>query len=116
MYTIYGIPNCDTVKKVLTWLKAKNIPFEFHDYKISGITANELKSWCQQVGWELIFNKRSTTYKELTATVQNSVTSAEKAIPVMEKHTSIIKRPVVTKKGKVVAVGFDVKKYESIDW
>lgn len=116
MYTIYGIPNCDTVKKVLTWMKEKRIPFEFHDYKTAGITAKELNNWCQQVGWELIFNKRSTTYKELPAATQNSIINAENAIAVMQAHTSIIKRPVITKNGKVVIVGFDAKKYEVIDW
>lgn len=116
MYTIYGIPNCDTVKKVLTWMKEKRIPFEFHDYKTAGITAKELNNWCQQVGWKLIFNKRSTTYKELPAATQNSIINAENAIAVMQAHTSIIKRPVITKNGKVVIVGFDAKKYEVIDW
>lgn len=116
MYTIYGIPNCDTVKKALTWMKEKKIPFEFHDYKTAGITSKELKNWCQQVGWELIFNKRSTTYKELPPAIQSSITTAEKAISVMQEHTSIIKRPVIIRDGKVVAVGFDAKKYENIDW
>ncbi len=116
MYTIYGIPNCDTVKKTLNWMKEKNIPFVFHDYKTKSITAKELKSWCEQVGWETIFNKRSTTYKELSPEKQASITSATKAIPVMVEHTSIIKRPVITKADKVVMVGFDAKKYEDREW
>lgn len=113
-YVLYGIPNCDTVKKAMNWLKDKEISFEFHDYKTSGIDVNTLQAWCDQVDWEIIFNKRSTTYKELPASVQHAVTSAAKAIPVMQTHTSIIKRPVVTKKGKVIAVGFDAKKWDEL--
>ncbi|BFG69367.1 ArsC family reductase [Sediminibacterium sp. KACHI17] len=114
MYTIFGIPNCDTVKKAINWLKENKIDYQFHDYKISGIDAPTLQSWTEQVNWEIIFNKRSTTYKELPASLQKSITTAAKAIPVMQEHTSIIKRPVIVKKGKVVAVGFDEKKYEAI--
>ncbi|HCL04754.1 MAG TPA: ArsC family reductase [Chitinophagaceae bacterium] len=114
MYTIYGIPNCDTVKKVLNWMKERNIHYQFHDYKTMGITAKELKSWCDQVGWETIFNKRSTTYKELLPAIQASVTNASKAIPLMIENTSIIKRPVITKADKVILVGFDAKKYDDV--
>ncbi len=114
MYTIYGIPNCDTVKKVLNWMKEHKINYQFHDYKTMGISSKELKSWCEQVGWETIFNKRSTTYKELTPATQASVTSAAKAIPIMIENTSIIKRPVITKGDKVILVGFDAKKYEEV--
>jgi len=114
MYTIYGIPNCDTVKKVMTWMKEQKISFEFHDYKTMGITAKELKNWCEQVGWETIFNKRSTTYKELPPAIQSSLISATKAIPIMVEYTSIIKRPVITKGDKVIIVGFDAKKYAEV--
>jgi arsenate reductase len=114
MYTIYGIPNCDTVKKVLNWMKEQKISYQFHDYKTMGISAKELKNWCEQVGWETIFNKRSTTYKELSPAIQASVTSAAKAIPIMMEHTSIIKRPVITKGDKVLLVGFDAKRYEEV--
>ena len=114
MYTIYGIPNCDTVKKVLDWMKAHKFNYQFHDYKTSGISKKELKSWCDQVGWETIFNKRSTTYKTLPPEVQASITNATNAIKIMEEHTSIIKRPVITKDKKVIAVGFDAGKYETL--
>ena len=114
MYTIFGIPNCDTVKKAINWLKENNIDYKFHDYKVAGIDAATLQSWCEQVNWDIIFNKRSTTYKELPSSLQQSITTAAKAIPVMQKHTSIIKRPVIVKKGKIVAVGFDAGKYGEI--
>lgn len=114
MYTIFGIPNCDTVKKAITWLKENKIDYQFHDYKVAGIDAATLQSWCEQVNWDIIFNKRSTTYKELPSSLQQSITTASKAIPVMQQHTSIIKRPIIVRKGKVVAVGFDAKKYKEI--
>jgi arsenate reductase len=114
MYTIYGIPNCDTVKKVMNWMKERKISFQFHDYKTMGITAKELKSWCEQAGWETIFNKRSTTFKELSPEIQAAISSAAKAIPLMVQHTSIIKRPVITKGNTVVVVGFDAKKYAEL--
>ncbi len=114
MYTLYGIPNCDTVKKAMNWLKKHTIPFQFHDYKLSGISSKDLRSWCGQTGWEIIFNKRSTTYKELPPQVQNSITNAENAIPIMQQYPSIIKRPIIVKNKKVVAVGFDEKKYEEM--
>ena len=114
MYTVFGIPNCDTVKKAITWLKENKIDYQFHDYKVAGIDAPTLQSWCEQVNWDVIFNKRSTTYKELPIALQQSITSASKAIHVMQAHTSIIKRPIIVKKGKVVVVGFDAGKYEEI--
>jgi len=114
MYTVFGIPNCDTVKKAISWLKEHKIDYLFHDYKVSGIDAATLKSWTEQVDWELIFNKRSTTYKELPSSTQQTVTTASKAIAIMQQHTSIIKRPIIVKKGKVVAIGFDAKKYEEV--
>lgn len=111
MYIVYGIPNCDTVKKTLNWLDAHKVPYSFHDYKKSGIEPGKLKTWCSQVGWELILNKKSTTWRELDAGLQASITNATQAIKLMTTHTSIIKRPVVEKDGKVIAVGFNEKNY-----
>jgi len=115
MYTVYGIPNCDTVKKTLDWLKAHQIKYQFHNYKKEGITATKLKSWCKQKGWELILNKKSSTWRELDATEQSKIVNEKAAIVLMTTSTSIIKRPVIeNEKGEIVAVGFDVKEYENI--
>ena len=114
MYTVYGISNCDTIKKTIAWLQQHKIAFNFHDYKKSGITQEKLHDWCRQSGWETIFNKRSSTLKELDPKVQESVTGADAAIGLMLEHTSIIKRPVIEKNGKVIAIGFDPKKYEKV--
>ena len=114
MYTIYGIPNCDIVKKVFNWMQKNQVRYRFHDYKKDGITEAKLQSWCRQSGWEAIFNKRSTTWKELGKATQASLTGEDAAIQVMAAHNSIIKRPVIEKDGKVVTIGFDEKKYETL--
>ncbi|MBV9987816.1 MAG: ArsC family reductase [Chitinophagaceae bacterium] len=114
MITVYGIPNCDVIKKATSWLQANKIAYTFHDYRKDGIETDKLRGWCKQTGYETIFNKRSTTWKELDPKIQAAVDSEAAAIRVMSEHTSIIKRPVIEKNGKVVAVGFDEKKYREI--
>jgi arsenate reductase len=114
MYKVYGIPNCDMIKKTSNWLREKKISFEFHDYKQQGISAEKLADWCNQKGWETIFNKRSTTWKELDPATQAKTTNQSAAIKLMQEHTSIIKRPVIEHNGQVVAVGFNEKEYKEI--
>ena len=109
--TIYGIKNCNTVKSALDWLKKKNIEFEFHDYKTKGITDAKLKAWSKQVGWESLVNKRGTTWRQLDEAIQKKVTSEGAAIELMKEKTSVIKRPLIEKDGKVVALGFDEAEY-----
>ncbi|MBX9851034.1 MAG: ArsC family reductase [Cytophagaceae bacterium] len=110
---IYGIKNCDTVKKATDWLKKKNIAFEFHDYKTQGISEEKLKEWTKQVSWEILLNKRGTTWKKLSAAVQGKTNNEKAAVAVMRENTSIIKRPVIEKNGKIIAVGFDEKEYSN---
>lgn len=111
---LYGIKNCDTVKKALTWLNEKGIAFEFHDYKKEGIKEEKLKNWCQQVGWEILLNKKGTTWRKLDETTQASVANEATAIKIMMNNTSIIKRPVLEKAGKALAVGFDEVVYNKL--
>jgi Spx/MgsR family transcriptional regulator len=108
---VYGIKNCNTVKTVLDWLKKKNIPFEFHDYKSKGIDDKRLKAWSKQVGWESLVNKRGTTWRKLDEETQHKVTSESSAIALMKEKTSIIKRPLIEKDGEVIALGFDESIY-----
>jgi arsenate reductase (glutaredoxin) len=108
---VYGIKNCDTVKKALTWLKVKKIDSQFHDYKTAGITEAKLKAWSQQVGWESLLNKKGTTWRKLDEATQASVTNESAAIKIMMAHTSIIKRPLIEKGSKVLVLGFDEKEY-----
>lgn len=110
---VYGIKNCDTVRKALNWLKANNKAFEFHDYKKEGITTEKLQSWCSQVGWENLLNRRGTTWRRLDEEIRNAVTDETQAMNVMLTNTSIIKRPVIEKDGKVLMVGFDEASYSA---
>jgi Spx/MgsR family transcriptional regulator len=112
MYIIYGIPNCDTVKKALNWLKEHGIAFEFYDYKKKGITASKLGNWSKQVGWESLLNRKGTTWRQLGASVQSSITSEKKAIALLVQNTSAIKRPLIERDNVVIAVGFDEAVYK----
>lgn len=114
MYTVYGIPNCDTVKKVKDWLDDHKIKYNFHNYKTDGIGPEKLKSWCAQVGWETVLNKKSTSWRDLDAAAQEKVTNEKAAIKVLLQNNSMIKRPVIEKGDKVVAVGFKAADYEKI--
>lgn len=106
--TVYGIPNCDTTQKAITFLKKQKVDFTFHDYKQQGISKEKLESWGKKAGWETIFNKRSTTWRELSEAEQNKVVDLVTAIPVMMEHNSIIKRPVI-EIGKEIVVGYNEK-------
>ena len=106
MITVYGIPNCDTIKKTQDWLKKNKIDYRFHDYKKEGISKEKLSAWCKKAGWEVLLNKKSTTWKALSPEEQQAVTNDASAIKVMMKNNSIIKRPVI-EKGDVILVGFN---------
>ncbi|MEX0636784.1 MAG: Spx/MgsR family RNA polymerase-binding regulatory protein [Ferruginibacter sp.] len=106
MIKVYGIPNCDTIKKTQQWLTNNQVLFEFHDYKKEGITVAKLKKWIKIVGWEILFNKKSSTWKKLKAEIGKDVTTAAEAIKLMQAHNSIIKRPVVEYNATII-VGFE---------
>jgi arsenate reductase (glutaredoxin) len=112
--TVYGIKNCNTVKSALEWLKNHNVEFEFHDYKSKGITEAKLKDWSKQVGWESLVNKRGTTWRQLEEVVQKKITGEGAAINLMKDKTSVIKRPLIERDGKVIALGFDEAAYKKI--
>lgn len=112
--TVYGIANCDTTQKLLKYLKQKGIEYIFHDYKLQGITEYILKNWCKQVGWETILNKRSTTWRELTLTEQKTIVTEKAAIQLMLAANSIIKRPIIEKDKKIIAVGFNEQQLNTL--
>ena len=114
MYTLYGIPNCNTVKKAIDWLKKNGIAHQFYDYKKKGITETKLQEWVAQIGWERLVNKRGTTWKGLDETLQFTITDNQAAIGLMLEKTSVIKRPIIENGNKFVAVGFDTKDYENV--
>ncbi|MBX2901512.1 MAG: ArsC family reductase [Cyclobacteriaceae bacterium] len=110
---VYGIKNCNTVKNALDWLKRNKVEFEFHDYKKSGITAAKLTDWSKQVGWESLVNKRGTTWRQLDEAIQNKITNEKAAIALMVEKTSVIKRPLIERNGKVILLGFDETEYKT---
>ncbi|MBS1526087.1 MAG: Spx/MgsR family RNA polymerase-binding regulatory protein [Bacteroidetes bacterium] len=109
---VYGIPNCDTVKKALTWLKANHIDFELHDFKKEGISTKKLKEWDEKAGLEKVLNKKSSTWKDVDETLKQTITSMDAAIPLLQEKTSIIKRPVI-EDGKFLFFGFDEEVYRT---
>jgi arsenate reductase (glutaredoxin) len=102
--TLYGIPNCDTVKKARVWLDGQGIAYAFHDYKKAGADPAKLVVWCDTAGWETILNRAGTTFKKLPDADKADLTQA-KAIALMVAQPSMIKRPVVEQPGGLL-VGF----------
>ena len=109
---VYAIPNCNTVKKALDWLKAKKVAYVFHDYKKLGITNTSLTEWCKQVGWEALVNKKGATWRLLAPNVQAKITTQKAAIDLMIEKTSIIKRPLITLNDKIILLGFEETEYK----
>lgn len=111
---VYGIPNCNTVKKARTWLTDNGIDYEFHDFKKQGVTAEKLQQWCAVFGWEVVLNKKGTTWKKLTPEQQASVKDEKSAIAVLLNNTSMIKRPVVEQQEKPILISFDEELYSKL--
>lgn len=110
---VYGIPNCNTVKKALDWLKENKINFEFHDFKKKGITAEKLQEWFNEFGWEKVINKNGLTFKKLSKDEQQKIDNPASAIAYLLQNTSAIKRPIIEKE-KAILIGFDVENYKNI--
>ena len=113
MLTVYGIPNCDTVKKALTWLKNHGIAYEFYDYKKKGIEREKLEEWLTQVPKETLVNRAGTTYKQLPDDRKNAINDNQSAIDLMLEKNSVIKRPII-ESDKIVAIGFKEEEYQKI--
>lgn len=107
---IYGIKNCGSVKKALNWLDDRGISYTFHDYKKEGVTEQKLREWENKVGWEVLLNKRGTTWRQIPAAEQERIVDADSAIGLLAEHTSAIKRPVI-EHGSEILVGFDEALY-----
>ena len=103
---LYGIPNCDTVKKARDWLTANGVDYVFHDFKKHGVPTDLLPSWLETVGRDKLINRKGPTWRKLDPALQSSVTSDAAAIAVMSAHSSVIKRPVVVWADGHVTVGF----------
>lgn len=112
MLKMYGIPNCDTVKKARVWLDKHSIAYEFHDYKKQGIDATTLKRWCKDFGHEQVLNQRGTTWRKLDESARSNLTEA-KAIKLMQEQPSVIKRPMLDT-GKRLLLGFSEESYKTL--
>lgn len=107
--TIYGIKNCDTMKKARTWLDDHGVAYAFHDYKAEGIDKASLEQWAKEVGWEILLNRAGTTFRKLPDAQRENMTE-KKAIALMLEQPSMIKRPVLDVGGKLI-VGFKAEIY-----
>lgn len=109
--TMFGIRNCDTVKKARAWLEARDIAYTFHDYKTEGVTIERLDDWCRRHGWETICNRSGQTFRKLPEESRQGLDAA-KAVTLMAQQPSMIKRPIV-EGGRRTLIGFDPAEYEA---
>ena len=109
--TMYGIKNCDTIKKARAWLDAQGMEYCFHDYKAEGIDRARLEKWCRVLGWEKLLNRAGTTFRKLPDADKNGL-DERKAIELMLAQPSMIKRPVLESDGHLLA-GFDAATYKN---
>ena len=107
---VYGITNCNTVKKALDWFKENHVNYEFHDFKKLGVSTEKLKEWNDKAGYEKFLNKQGLTWKQLDPTVKESVKGADEALLLLQQKTSMIKRPVI-EDGSFLFFGFDENVY-----
>jgi arsenate reductase (glutaredoxin) len=113
--TIYGIKNCDTMKKARAWLDQRGIAYTFHDYKTAGIERERLEQWCKMLGWEALLNRNGTTFRKLPDK-DKATLDGKKAIALMLAQPSMIKRPVLDRGGGKLLVGFAPETYsKSLD-
>jgi arsenate reductase (glutaredoxin) len=112
MVKIYGIKNCDSMKKAFNWLTERGIPYEFHDYKKQGVPRDRLVAWCKALGWKSLVNTKGPTWRELTPE-QQDIKTQSKAVATMMEHSSVIRRPMVETESGHLLVGFDPTMFES---
>ncbi len=109
---LYGIPNCSTVKKARDWLDANNIAYEFHDFKKKGIDEATINHWLTLYPWEKLINRAGLTWRGLDDVTKSSIADNVAANALMQAKTSVIKRPILVKDGKILALGFDENAYK----
>ncbi len=110
---VFGIPNCDTVKKARIWLSDQGVDYQFHDFKKQGLPLEQVDVWIEALGWEKLLNRRGPTWRKLDGAVQASVVDAASATAVMQLNTSVIKRPVVQWPDGRITVGFDAARWQA---
>lgn len=113
MLTLYGIPNCNTVKKAQDWLNANSVNYEFHNFKKQGIDITTLESWLNQHPWEKLINRAGLTWRGLDDATKSSIRDNASAASLMQAKTSVIKRPVLVDNGTILCLGFDENLYKA---
>jgi arsenate reductase len=108
---VYGIPNCDTVKKARTWLSERNIAHTFYDFKKQGLNETHLLGWLETIPLETLLNRRGTTWRNLPEALKIAAQTQQGAVAVMLAHPSVIKRPVIEVDARVATVGFSADDY-----
>lgn len=103
---LYGIPNCDTVKRALAWLEDRGIEHRFHDFKKAGVPPQHMEQWADRLGWESLLNRQGTTWRKLDDATKASVVDAASARAAMSSHVSLIRRPVVEWPNGDITIGF----------
>ena len=111
MIDVYGIPNCDTVKKARVWLADRGLACSFHDFKKQGVPAEQLPKWVSAVGWDKLINRQGTTWRKLDAALQASAVTPQGAQALVLANPSVMKRPVVEWPQGDVTVGFDAVRW-----
>ena len=109
---VYGIRNCDTMKKAFAWLESHNVAYDFHDYKKAGVPPGKLKQWAAKAGWENLVNMRGPTWRKIPDPQKAGLDQA-KALALLEKNTSAIRRPIV-EAGVALLIGFDPAEFEKL--
>lgn len=112
MITLYGIPNCDTMKKARTWLDQAGIAHRFHDYKKAGVAEGDLRRWIDRLGWETVLNRAGTTFRKL-AEAERADLDADRAVALMLAQPAMIKRPIL-ETGEAVLAGFAPDRYATV--
>jgi arsenate reductase len=112
-YRVYGIASCTTVRKARQWLEAQGIDYQFHDFKTKG-APDTLGQWCDQVGWQVICNKASLTWRNLPEDTRAEVVDQVSALALMQTLPNLIKRPVLVRDGKVLCLGFKTAEWQAV--
>ncbi|WP_027856665.1 ArsC family reductase [Marinobacterium jannaschii] len=112
MVTMYGIKNCDTIKKARKWLENEGIEYRFHDYRVDGLSAEQLQDWAAELGWEALLNKRGTTWRQQPDAVKDSI-DEQSALALMLEHPAMIKRPLLDN-GSLRKLGFKDADYSAL--
>lgn len=111
---LFGIPNCSTVKKARDWLTSHDLAYEFHDFKKQGVSAELVTSWLAQMPWEKLVNRAGMTWRNLSDAEKAVVIDAPSALNLMLEKSSVIKRPVLVKDGKIISIGFSEATYQEL--